>query len=73
MTSKHVNKNRFKFHELEEEVFLNSNITGEELLCFNQEIHQSGINSIDVVVDYHENKGINEALAVTLIKVTFFC
>eukprot|EP00111_Clytia_hemisphaerica_P016339 TCONS_00048381-protein len=66
VTSNHVNKNRFKFHELEEAVLLNTDIvSGEALLCFNHKIHQSGINSIDVVVNSHANKEITSLIVAT--------
>lgn len=49
----HVNRNRHKFHELEVPLFPSSTLSsvdGHQMLCFHHKIHQSGINSLDVVV-----------------------
>ena len=50
----HVNRNRHKFHELEVPLFNTSSTTattsGDQMLCFHHKIHQSGINSLDVVL-----------------------
>ena len=49
----HVNRNRHKFHELEVPLFNASPAaatSGDQMLCFHHKIHQSGINSLDVVI-----------------------
>ena len=55
---RHVNKNRYKFHELEAPLFTftSDREDSDKSLCFHHRLHQSGINSLDVVVVSAERK-----------------